>query len=175
MELGLERNKVKLVPYDKNWKNEFEKVKEIIHNSTGIENDKIEHIGSTAIKNIMAKPLIDILVGVENISCIKPDLIKQLKQIGFYKLKVERKNEIVFAKFTDDTFNIKTHFIHLVDYDGEIWRNLIFFRDYLNYDESSREDYENIKKKFVEIQSVGIEEYTDSKEEFVKYIFSKRT
>lgn len=175
MELGLERNKVKLVPYDKNWKNEFEKVKEIIHNSTGIENDKIEHIGSTAIKNIMAKPLIDILVGVENISCIKPDLIKQLKQIGFYKLKVERKNEIVFAKFTDDTFNIKTHFIHLVDYDGEIWKNLIFFRDYLNYDESSREDYENIKKKFVEIQSVGIEEYTDSKEEFVKYIFSKRT
>lgn len=175
MELGLERNKVKLVPYNKNWKNEFEKVKEIIHNSTGIENDKIEHIGSTAIKNIMAKPLIDILVGVENISCIKPDLIKQLKQIGFYKLKVERKNEIVFAKFTDDTFNIKTHFIHLVDYDGEIWKNLIFFRDYLNYDESSREDYENIKKKFVEIQSVGIEEYTDSKEEFVKYIFSKRT
>ena len=149
--------------------------KGIIHNSTGIENDKIEHIGSTAIKNIMAKPLIDILVGVENISCIKPDLIKKLKQIGFYKLKVERKNEIVFAKFTDDTFNIKTHFIHLVNYDGEIWKNLIFFRDYLNYDESSREAYENIKKKFVEIQSVGIEEYTDSKEEFVKYIFSKRT
>lgn len=175
MELGLERNKVKLVPYDKDWKKEFEKIKEIIHNSTGIENDKIEHIGSTAIKNIMAKPLIDILVGVENISCIDPDLIKKLKQIGFYKLKVEMQNEIVFAKFTDDTFNKKTHFIHLVNYDGEIWKNLIFFRDYLNYDESSREAYENIKKKFVEIQSVGIEEYTDSKEEFVKYIFSKRT
>ncbi|MCM3324759.1 GrpB family protein [Cytobacillus kochii] len=175
MELGLGRNEVILVPHDEGWKKEFEKVKEEIHNATSIDHKKIEHIGSTSIINIMTKPIIDILVGVENIQAINSKLIEDLKKIGFYRLRVERQNEVVFAKFTDESFKVKTHFLHLVNFDGELWKDLIFFRDFLNLDEPSRVAYEDIKKNFVKFQSKGIDEYTESKEKFVKDIIAKRT
>ncbi|QFF98953.1 hypothetical protein PB01_08970 [Psychrobacillus glaciei] len=58
---------------------------------------------------------------------------------------MERPGEIVFAKFTDDTFEVKTHFNHVVDYDKEPWRNLVFFKDYLNANEKAREEYKRLK------------------------------
>jgi GrpB-like predicted nucleotidyltransferase (UPF0157 family) len=85
-------------------------------------------------------------------------------------LAVERTSEIVFAKFEDDTYQAKTHYIHLVDYDKELWNNLIFFRDYLNSNEAVRNEYHNLKWEYVQNNSSGIVEYTDYKEEFVRRI-----
>lgn len=97
-----------------------------------------------------------------------------LKETGFLKLKVERPNEIVLAKFTDDTYEEKTHFIHLVEYNNELWKNLIFFRNYLNSNETAREQYRELKMKFFEEKNGGINEYTEYKEQFVKEIYEKR-
>ena len=58
---------------------------------------------------------------------------------------MERPGEIVLAKFTDETYEVKTHFIHMVDFEKELWRNQLFFRDYLNSNEKAREEYMNIK------------------------------
>ncbi|WP_162842240.1 GrpB family protein [Jeotgalicoccus halotolerans] len=56
-----------------------------------------------------------------------------------------------------------------------MWKNLIFFRDYLNNNEYSRHRYLNIKEEFLRSNSEGIREYTDYKEAFVKEIIDKRT
>lgn len=97
-----------------------------------------------------------------------------LKEAGFLKIKVERPNEIVLAKFNDDTYEEKTHFIHLVEYNKELWKNLIFFRNYLNSNETAREEYSELKMKFVGEKNGGINEYTSYKERFVKEIYEKR-
>ena len=81
----------------------------------------------------------------------------------------------MLAKFTDDTYKVKTHFIHLVEFEKEIWDNLIFFRDYLNSSEDARKQYIDIKREYVKKSSTGINEYTHYKENFVKNIFAKRT
>ena len=97
-----------------------------------------------------------------------------MKKAGFYRLRVERPGEIVFAKFTDNTFEIKTHFVHLVNYLGEKWCDLLFFRNYLNTNEVVKRQYEKLKIKFLNSNLQGIEEYTSYKEQFVQSIFDKR-
>ncbi|WP_391209312.1 GrpB family protein [Psychrobacillus sp. L4] len=165
MNLGLSKNEVKLMPYTSEWNTEFIRVKDELLKHVDIKANCIEHIGSTAITDMVAKPIIDILVGVDDIEKVDIPFMKALQKVGFLRLKVERPGEIEFAKFTDDTFEVKTHFIHLVDYDNELWRNLVFFRDYLNTNEKAREEYKRLK----------ITEYTNLKEPFVKSIFAKRT
>lgn len=174
MELGLKKDEVKVVPYTADWGTEFLKVKKEIHQCTDISKNRIEHIGSTAIKDMLAKPILDILVAVDDLCILNPSIIKGLKSIGFLRLRVERPNEIIFAKFTDNTYEKKTHYIHLVEFEKEQWKNLIFFRDYLNTNENARKEYINIKLDYLKRHSTGINEYTEHKENFVKSIFKKR-
>lgn len=141
---------------------------------TNLEDYRIEHIGSTAIKGMSAKPLIDIVVGVDDLQKVDKPLLKSFSKAGFLRLKVERPGEIVLAKFADDTYKVKTHFIHLVEYGEEIWNNLIFFRDHLNSNEDAKKQYLEIKLEYLKTSSTGVNEYTDFKEKFVKEIFEKR-
>ncbi|TDL32882.1 GrpB family protein [Jeotgalibacillus sp. S-D1] len=174
MKLGLKRDEVRLVDYTPEWREEFIRVKKEIAEYTNFEENRIQHIGSTAIKGMSAKPVIDILVGVDDLSKVDESFLKDFSKIGFLRLKVERPGEIVLAKFTDDTYEEKTHFIHLVEYQKELWVNLVFFRDYLNSNETARKKYLDIKMEYLKNSSKGVNEYTDFKEEFVKSIFEKR-
>lgn len=174
MSLGLKQDEVRLESHYDEWEKEFLRVKEDILNSTSIQENRIEHIGSTAIKNIVAKPILDLVVGVDDIENVDKSIFQGLKEAGFLRLRVERPNEIVLAKFTDDTYEEKTHFIHLVEYNKELWKNLIFFRNYLNSNETAREQYRELKMKFLEEKNGGIIEYTEYKEQFVKGIYENR-
>ena len=156
----------------KRWYKEQEQL--LLTGLAGLPIVRISHIGSTAIPGIWAKPIIDILVGVNSFKEDASLLEKQLRPCGFYRLAVDRPDEIVFAKFTDNTFEVKTHFIHLTGLNGDLWNNLLFFRDYLNEHPDARNKYEEIKLNYVKEKNEGIVDYTDSKESFLKDIISKR-
>ena len=175
MRLGLNRDEVRLDDYTPEWSDEFERIRSSISENTNVTEDRIEHIGSTAVIGMNAKPIIDILVGVDDITNFNENIISGLKNIGFLRLKVQRPNEIVFARFTDETYMVKTHYIHLVEYRKEMWNNLVFFRDYLNSNEYARLEYLMVKKDYLAESSTGVNEYTKHKEDFVKKIFSLRT
>lgn len=174
MILGLKKNEVNIVTYDNEWKNEFIRVRSEIIKHTKSQFDRIQHIGSTSIEGIQAKPVIDILMGVNDIDNISESFLKEMRKAGFYRLRVERPAEIVFAKFTDDTFEVKTHFLHVVNYQEDKWCDLVFFRDYLNANESIKRQYEKLKLNFLNSNLKGIDEYTSYKEQFVQSIFDKR-
>lgn len=87
---------------------------------------------------------------------------------------MKRPHEIVFAKFTDKTFEVRTHYIHLTDISSDLWQDLIYFRDYLNSHKAARKEYEKIKLEFVNEKNEGIEEYTDLKENFVKKVLANK-
>ncbi|MGN7477781.1 GrpB family protein [Solibacillus silvestris] len=173
MKLGLKNNEVVIVPYDKRWKDEFIRIRAEIMACANLDASQIEHIGSTAIEGIYAKPVIDILIGVADVRSLEKPFFKELQNAGFYRLKVERPNEIVCAKFVDETFETKTHFIHIVDLHKEKWREMLFFRDYLNAYPAIKQQYENMKKSFLKTGLEGILSYTNYKEAFVQTIFSK--
>lgn len=175
MKLGLKRDVVRIVEYTSEWHEEFIRVQKELVENTKLEENRIEHVGSTAIKGMAAKPILDLVVGVEDLRQVDKDLLQALQKTGFLRLKVERPGEIVLAKFTDDTYQEKTHFIHLVEYRKELWHNLIFFRDYLNSNVEARTQYQELKLAYLKNSSTGINEYTDFKEAFVKGIIAKRT
>ena len=174
MNLGLKNNEVRLVEYSPKWRDEFERSKNLILDHTHIPENRIEHIGSTSIIGMSAKPIIDIIIGVDDLEKVDKTLFKELEKAGFFRLKVNRPNEIVLAKFLDESYKVKTHFIHLVEYKKDLWHNLIFFRDYLNNNKEDREKYLDIKKKYVSKSSTGIIDYTNYKENFVQEIYKKR-
>lgn len=173
MKLGLKKDDVLLVPHEAGWKSEFEETKEKILKHTNLQPNQIEHIGSTSIEGIHAKPVIDIVIGVEDFDLLDKEFFTGLKEAGFYRLQVERPNEIVCAKFTDATFETKTHFIHIVQFNEEKWHQMRFFRDYLNANIKARKEYEALKKAFFNTGLQGINEYTQYKEQFVQSIFRK--
>jgi len=173
MKLGLKNNEVIIVPYDKKWNEVFNITKKEIIQYTNLKPNQIEHIGSTSIEGIKAKPIIDILIGVDNLAALDKTFFKDLQNTGFYRLKVERPNEIVCAKFTDETFETKTHFIHIVELKKEKWNQMLFFRDYLNANHDVKEQYENLKKSFFNTDLKGINSYMDYKEQFVLSIFEQ--
>lgn len=59
------------------------RVKQDILNATPIQENRIEHIGSTAIKNIVAKPILDLVVGVDNIENVDKSIFQGLREVGF--------------------------------------------------------------------------------------------
>ncbi|WP_080844249.1 GrpB family protein [Cytobacillus gottheilii] len=175
MQLGLKRDEIRLVDYNPEWTKEFNRVRDHLLQNIQVNENWIQHIGSTAIKEMPAKPILDILVGVNDLNNVNSSLFTSLKNCGFLRLKVERPGEIVLAKFTDQTYEVRTHYIHLTEYRNELWNNLIFFRDYLNSNETARQRYLEIKKEYLKKSSTGINEYTEYKEEFVRDIYNKRT
>ncbi|MCE4047933.1 MULTISPECIES: GrpB family protein [Bacillaceae] len=175
MKLGLRRNEVKLSQYSMQWDKEYIKIKQAILHVLPQLRNRVEHIGSTAIKGMTAKPVLDLAVGIDDLTKVDQKFFYALKKLGFFRLRVERPEEIVLAKFTDDTFEEKTHYLHLVEYNKDLWNNFIFFRDYLNSNKTARDMYTNLKTSFIEkYPTAGIDKYTDYKAQFVEDIYKRR-
>jgi GrpB-like predicted nucleotidyltransferase (UPF0157 family) len=83
LKLGLTKDEVKLVPYDNEWENEFLRVKKEIIKHTNLNDASIQHIGSTSIVGIMAKPILDMVVGVDDINDVDKKIIMRLLKIIF--------------------------------------------------------------------------------------------
>lgn len=117
----------------------------------------------------------DIAAGIDDLNKVHESIFTGFKNCGFLRLKVERPGEIIFVKFTDQTYEEKTHYIHLVEYESKLWTNFLFFSDYLNSNDIARNKYLDIKLEYLKKSSTGINEYTAYKEKFVKSIIKKRT
>ncbi len=72
--LGLHKDKVSLVPHSSNWYKKFEPEKERLKTILGNIAIAIEHTGSTSIPELIAKPIIDIAVGVKDIATLKTSI-----------------------------------------------------------------------------------------------------
>jgi len=130
---------------------------------------RIEHIGSTAVPGLCAKPTIDFLLEIMEIT--NCDLIiKQLLKIGYqYIPKPENPPpHMMFAKgYSESGITGQTFHIH-VRYPGD-WDEIVF-RDYLLKNQSVSTDYARLKRKLADEYKHDREKYTDSKTAFIKAI-----
>ncbi|MEZ4301525.1 MAG: GrpB family protein [Polyangiaceae bacterium] len=99
----------------------------------------IEHIGSTAIVGIRAKPIVDILIGVREPPLTA--LIQPLVELGYEHASGAGGDErLVFVRGTPRAFHV-----HVVLFDGDEWRRHIIFRDWLNLHPEVAAEYEALK------------------------------
>lgn len=171
--IGLERGTVKLCEHEKEWeieaRNTIFRLKQIL----GDVIKDIQHVGSTSIISIKAKPIIDIAVAVDDFD----DIIifeKELKDNGFYyrpNAQASIKNQLLFAcgSYYEGTGEMQTHFIHVVRTNSIDWINYINFRDYLNNTPSAAKEYEELKVSLALQAPVdkGREKYLQGKHDFI--------
>ncbi len=175
--LGLKRGTVKLYEHEKEWeieaRNTIARLKEILGNVI----KGIEHVGSTSIISIKAKPIIDIALAVDSFDDIL-SYEKELKEAGFYyRPKSDLGDQLLFAcgSYYDGSGDVQTHFIHVVLNGSMDWINYINFRDHLNNTPSVAKEYEELKVSLAEKAPIdaGREQYLKGKHDFIVYTLRK--
>ena len=146
------------------FRKERKKLKKILNDKTNIE-----HIGSTAVPSVGGKGIVDVMISVpkKEINKVK----KQLQKKGYFlKPKAGDRNRIFFEK--DYKYNGKTRrvHLHLTSNNSGVWKNAIYFRDYLIKDKGKRKKYEIIKMKAVKISKGEGKVYRKYKEKFFKEV-----
>lgn len=145
------------------WEDWYNDEKNNIISCIDLKKYRISHIGSTAIKLIKAKPIIDILVEIPTASDIKQVKFK-LQQNG-YICMCEEKLRIDFNKgYTPNGFAEKVFHLHL-RYKGD--NDELYFRDYMNENYSLALQYENLKLKLWKQFEHNRDAYTDGKSTFI--------
>jgi GrpB-like predicted nucleotidyltransferase (UPF0157 family) len=160
-----------IVPFDPNWKNLFEQEREEIIVQIGEYIQDIQHMGSTSVEGLAAKPIIDIMIGIGSLDearhCIRP-----LEVMG-YEYVPEFEKDLPMRRYLRKSKNgIRTHHIHMVERSSDFWNKHIAFRDILRSNISIRDEYAALKYHLSEVYRVDREGYTDAKTDFIETALS---
>ena len=163
--LGLKHGMNLLVDYDPRWPAAYAAEKERILAALGSLVVAIEHYGSTSIRGLRAKPIIDILVGIptqaEWIACKAP-----LEALGYdYAEHAGVPDHFIFGRGRDRSE--RTHLVHVVEYGSTTWRDSLAFRAALRADPMLAAQYQAIKEEAIAQAPQGRSAYTDLKGPFV--------
>ena len=160
--------KINIVPYNDEWPLLFETKKKEIKKSI-VDNDVIiEHIGSTSVKNLDSKPIIDILIGVSSNELDK--YIDPIKNLGYTHIKeyeIEIPNRRFF--FFEESKKRIAH-IHLVKHNSRWFKRHIAFRNELRSNEFTRKKYQRLKYSLSEKEWKDGNEYADAKTTFIRSV-----
>ncbi len=156
---GRERRAIVIVDYDPAWPRRFDEERQRISAALGSNARMIEHIGSTSVPGLAAKPIIDILVPVDDVEdevAYRP----ALEDAG-YVLRVREPGHRMFR-----TPELDVH-VHLWGAGSEDVDRHVLFRDWLRRDERDRRDYEALKRLLAQRDFDDTNEYADAKGELI--------
>ncbi|HLM59297.1 MAG TPA: GrpB family protein [Pyrinomonadaceae bacterium] len=166
--LGLKNGAVKLFPHQEQWHELFAEEKIRLQNSIGANILAVEHIGSTAICGISAKPVLDIAVAVEQYSDGEK-CIKTLENSGYeYRGEYGIAGRHYFVKGEP-----RTHHLHMVELKSDFWRSHLLFRDYLRQNPAVAGEYDNLKRNLAEKLAENRNAYLEGKAEFIENVLKE--
>jgi len=162
-ELGIVHGSVELKPYNPKWPEMYKIEEKIILNECSCIIKKIHHIGSTSIENIQSKPIIDIMIELDDFSC-KEQIFKELLNIGYIFRMQAREDWIFMSKGFNEK---KMYHLHLVFKDSEFAQEHLIFRDNLRKYPSIAKEYEHLKIDLLSQYRDSPEDYTINKSNFI--------
>ncbi len=168
--LGLERTTVALRQYDGRWAELFELERARLQAALGNDVLAVEHIGSTSVPGLTAKPILDIGVAVENFDTAFA-LVPRLEGLGYTfrgEQGIPRRHYFVQGADTK-----RTHHLHMLERTNPEWRDLLGFRDRLRAQPETAQAYERLKRQLAEQHPNDREAYTDGKVEFVRAVLGR--
>jgi len=168
--MGLKMGTVRIEEYNSNWQKEFEEEKKNLKEIFEDIAITIEHIGSTSIEGISAKPIIDIAVGIDKLNNFEKVRNYFINSKEYSVREENPEGEILITK---GTLECTTHLIHVMEYKSERYQNTIVFRDYLRKNLEERNKYESLKKELFKEYKNNRKMYTASKNDFIQRILQK--
>ena len=168
--MGLKMGTVRIEEYNSNWQKEFEEEKKNLKEIFEDIAITIEHIGSTSIEGISAKPIIDIAVGIDKLNNFEKVRNYFINSKEYSVREENPEGEILITK---GTLECTKHLIHVMEYKSERYQNTIVFRDYLRKNLEERNKYESLKKELFKEYKNNRKMYTASKNDFIQRILQK--
>jgi GrpB-like predicted nucleotidyltransferase (UPF0157 family) len=160
---------IHVVPYDPSWVAQFEREKAALKKLLAPwRRGPIEHVGSTAIPSLCAKPVIDIMVGVTSLGQSEPAKAA-LREAGYQY--AEYKTDVMHW-FCKPSFAMRTHHLHLIPYGAPLWHDRLKFRDVLRANPALAADYAALKLDLARKFEFDREAYTEAKSPFIARILS---
>ncbi|MCH9613426.1 MAG: hypothetical protein SP1CHLAM54_04270 [Chlamydiia bacterium] len=151
---------IELVPYQADWPEKFlAKKRQLIGLPHVLE---VEHVGSTAVPGLSAKPVIDIMIGADDLAL---DLVEGVKALG-YDYKPEFEIEVPDRRFFMKKGRVH---IHAVLMGSSWWKRHLFFRDYLRKHKDICKEYEALKQRLATIHTDTLA-YARAKTPFIREI-----
>lgn len=159
---------IHLESYNKQWADRFRDEHQTLVREIGPFTAAIEHFGSTSVPGMTAKPIIDMLVGVENV-LHSNEIIPRLTAMGYEDLgEAGIPGRIYLRKRGNVAYNV-----HIVLYRGDIWSHNIMIRDYLRAHAVEAERYSEIKRRIVSQGTRTLLRYSDEKNTFVEQLLAR--
>lgn len=167
----MKTSKVTVVPYDKEWKNDFEKIRNEISVALGDLILGIEHVGSTSVEGMWAKPCIDIDVIIKDYSVFEK-VVCRLEKIGYIhegNLGIEDREAF---KYTNKP-HLKLHHLYVCPQSSkELYRH-VSFRNYLRGNPDAVVKYSSVKKAASKLFPFDIDKYMEYKSSCIKEMYKE--
>lgn len=165
--------KIIISDYNTQWPVLFEQEKKILLNALDKWQIIIEHIGSTAVPGLSAKPVIDILIGIDDLARVDSEFIKIVQSLG-YEYVPQYEQEIPERRYfrKNNEHGIRTYQIHVVQKDSDFWHRHLFFRDYLRKHPEAVKEYDVLKRELAQ-HHTDTQEYARAKTDFIQNILNK--
>jgi GrpB-like predicted nucleotidyltransferase (UPF0157 family) len=165
--LGLESGVVRLSPYQPAWQRLFEEEKARLQQAVGPYVLDIQHVGSTSIPGLVAKPILDIAIAVRNFEeatvCIEP--IERLGYVYRGELGIPRRH--YFRKGQP-----RTHHLHVNEIESADYENQILFRDYLIRHPDLAQAYGALKLDLARRFPTDRDAYLAGKAPFIEHVLA---
>jgi len=159
---------ITLVEYDPVWPGNFAREAQRIKAALGGRAIEVEHVGSTSVPGLMAKPIIDILLVVAD-SADEPSYVPALEAAG-YVLQIREPDWHQHRLFKGPDININ---LHVFTQGSEEIRRTLLLRDWLRTNKADRELYARTKRTLASRKWKYAQNYADAKSEFVKAILER--
>lgn len=161
--------KISIVDYSPEWPALFLEEKRALEEALAPHDVVIEHVGSTSVPGLAAKPIIDIMIGVHDFSLID-SFVPPIVALGYdYIAKYE--DVMPFRRYLRKMRGERnTHHIHMVAFGEEFWQRHILFRDYLRNNLDAVEQYAALKRELAEREWDHMNDYATAKTEFIRSV-----
>ena len=165
----MKTRKVIVLPYDEAWKNAFETIKSEIECALGKLILGIEHVGSTSVEGMFAKPCIDLDVIIKDDSMLDA-VIERLAKIGYiHEGDLGIKGREAF-KYTDKP-HLMTHHLYVCTESSDELRRHIVFRDFLRNDPDAAKRYSAVKEMAAKLYPNDIDKYIEYKSPCIQELY----
>ena len=169
--VGLERGTVEVVPYRESWSDAYDAEVARLRSVVGDRVSRFEHIGSTAVEGMPAKPILDVLALVDE-STTASDLVLPLETRGYERRPDEVDGRLFLAKGPPDN---RTCYLSIAEVGSAFHREKTAFRDALRNDSALAERYASLKRRLAARYPESRDRYTEQKGAFVRDVLERRS
>ncbi len=168
--LGSEGDIIEVVPHRPEWAELFAQERDAILAACAGVVLRVEHIGSTAVPGLSAKPVLDLMPGVKA-SSDGAKAVEPMRTIGYECLgEYGIPGRLYFQKFREGR---RVAHAHLFEIDSLPWRRHLLFRDLLRNDAGAAQAYERLKRTLAERFRNDRHAYTDGKAGFIEWLLAR--